>query len=154
MVAYERRMPSGIPGAVSRQAHSKLEPVLLGESLPVGTPLQLGATGKAVALTDASKMHGFLVRAFPTQSVSNDFGAALLPSGTMQDSMRSGYMTVKISAAETAKTVNGTPVKIVLTAAGGFAKGDLAISQGTVIPGCTFLGEADSSGNVEVAYNI
>lgn len=153
MVAYARRMPAGVPGDVTRKAGAKLEPVILKEATVVGSPLQLDASGQAVALTDVAKIHGWLVRPFPTTSASNEFGAATLPAG-MQDSMRSGYMTVRIAAAEPTKPVNGTPVKIVLTATGSYLKGDIAVSQGTVIPGCSFTGEPDGDGNVEIAFNI
>lgn len=154
MVAYARRMPVGIVGAVSRVGVSKMEPVHLKDRTPVGTPLQLDSNGSAVPLADVSKIHGWLTRPYPTQSEVNDFGMSTLPGGTVQDSMRSGYMTVRISAAEVTKPVAGMPVKIVLTATGAYLKGDLAISQGTVIPGCTFNGEADGDGNVEIAFNI
>lgn len=116
----------------------------------------LDASGEAVPATDVAKIHGWLARAYPTQSqtVAEHFGAGNAPAKTMQDSMRSGYISVRISSAEATKPVNGTPVKLVTAAANGFAAGDLAVSEGGVIPGCTFLTEPDASGNVEIAFNI
>lgn len=159
MPAYLFRMPSGIPGEVSRKAQSVLEPVRLAENIAFGAPVQLNAKGEAVNVYDEAKpVYGALARAYPTQGASeadNALGATGTgKAGTIGDIVRSGYMTVRLSAAEGAKPVKGTPVKVVFTATGGFAKGEYAVTQGKEVTGCTFMGEADAEGNTEIAVNI
>lgn len=159
MPAYLERMPAGTPGDVSRKAQSVLEPVRLAEDIPFGSPIQLNASGEAVALHDESKsVYGLLARPYPTQSASDAehaLGAGGTgKAGTVGDALRSGYMTVRLSSAEGAKPVKGTPVNVVFAAAGGYAKGEYAVSQGREVDGCAYMGEPDASGNVELAFNI
>jgi uncharacterized protein YcsI (UPF0317 family) len=159
MPAIHDRMSSGIPGDVSRKADSIIEPVMAAEVIPFGSPVQLDASGKLIGLKDGAKpVYGFLVRAYPTQSISQA-GDGLGASGTSSpnsaaDVLRAGYMTVRLSAAEGAQPAKGTPVKAVFADIGAFEVGDIAVSQGVPITGCTFMGEADASGNVEIAFNI
>lgn len=159
MPAYIDRMPAGTPGDVSRKAQAVLEPVRLAEDIAFGAPIQLNAEGHGVNIYDDTKpVYGILARPYPTQSAS-DADNALGGTGqgkakTVQDALRSGYMTVRLSAAEGTKPVKGTPVKVVFTATGSYGKGDYAVSQGKEIPGCAYMGTADASGNTEIALNI
>lgn len=67
MTAYLERMPSGIPGMVTRKADSVLEPGIVGANpLTYGAPVKISG-GKLVALEagdDASDLYGFLARPF------------------------------------------------------------------------------------------
>ncbi len=159
MPAYLERMPAGTPGDVSRKAQSVLEPVRLAEDIAFGGVIQLNASGEAVNLYDDTKpVYGILARPYPTQSAleaDNALGATGKgKAGTIQDALRSGYMTVRVSPAEGTKPIKGTPVKVVFAASGSYAKGDYAVTQGKEIPGCTYMGEPDASGNTEIAFNI
>ncbi len=157
-VIFER-MPSGIPGDVSRKAGAAIEPALTAnQAIPYGSPVQLDAAGKVIAPTDAGKpIYGFLVRPYPVQAsgeAGNNPGAGASAPRSVVDVLRSGHMTVRLSAAESATPVKGAPVKVVFAASGGFAVGDIAASQGTAVTGCAFMGGVDASGNAEIAFNI
>lgn len=154
MTFYDRSMPAGIPGNVTRRAGSVVEPVLLAVAAKPGTALALNAEGAAVKAVTAASVKGVLVRAYPTQSNVSDAGVAEVPANTVQDRLRSGWITVQLSAAETTEAVKNAPVKLVEAAAGGFAIGEFAVSAGVAIPGAFFTGPADASGAVEIEFNI
>lgn len=159
MPAYFERMPAGTPGDISRKGQSVLEPVRLAEDIAFGGVIQLNASGEAVNLFDDTKpVYGILARPYPTQSASEEDnapgGTGKGKAGTIQDALRSGYMTVRITSAEGTNPIKGTPVKVVFTATGSYVKGDYAVSQGKEITGCTYMGAPDASGNTEIALNI
>jgi hypothetical protein len=111
MPAYKFDLPSGIPGMVTRTG-ATIEPQLLDSSnqpSAYGTPVVIDATShklRALADGDTAAL-GFVVRPFPHQSTSNDFGAAGVPASGYVDVMRRGYMTVKLQAGT---AVNGGKV--------------------------------------------
>ena len=145
MPAYLERMPTGIPGRVSRKSGATLEAVLLGAAMLFGAPGKI-VDGKFVPLESGdapSVIYGFLASSYPTQSDMAGLGGGSAPADTMQSVMRRGYMTVKIQGGTAAKN---TPVHVVA--------GSLTASGGAAIPGCEFQGEADASGNVEISFNI
>lgn len=153
MPVFEYRMPAGIPGDITRQAQAKTEPGLAAEAIVYGSAVQLDAAGLLVGPTDdAAPVHGFLARPYPSQASADGSGG--VEAGRVGDVLRSGYMSVKMSAAETSAPVKGTPVKVVFTAAGSFVVGDIAMSEGVAVDGCVFMGPADAAGNVEIAFNI
>ncbi len=159
MPVIHERMPAGIPGDVSRKAGAVIEPAVTGSVIPFGSPVQLDAAGKITGPTAAANpVYGFLVRPYPTQSATPAQDApgasGTAAAGTVADVLRSGYMTVRLSSAEGGKPVKGTPVKAVFEVAGSFNVGEIALSQGTVIPRCFFMGEADGAGNVEISFNV
>lgn len=159
--AYLYRMPSGIPGDVSRKSHSTIE------SHPIGSQFAAFglfgkidlATGKFVALEAAdtvAKIYGLLVRAYPTQSAQNELGKAVPLATGITDVLRRGYMTVKCNAGTAAK--GGTVY--VRIGAGTEAKpvgGIEAVADGAnsiALPSAMFMHAADAQGNVEISYNI
>lgn len=158
MPVFTERMPAGFPGNISRQADALVEPTVAAAAIAFGSPVQLNASGKIVGPSDdAASIYGFLARPFPSQAkavADNALGGGGIEAGQIGDVMRSGYMSVKMSAAETSTPVKGTPVKVVFTATGSFVVGDIAMSQGVAVPGCIFMGAPDASGNVEIAFNI
>ena len=146
--AYLKRMPAGFPGDVSRKAEATVEAGLMGATVAFGAPVKMDG-GKLVALSGASDaVYGFVVRPYPTM------GSAAV-SGSIQDVLRRGYMTVKLTQGISAK---GGQVYVRYTAETGKAVGDIeaaAVEGKTLaVPGCLFMGEADSSGNVELSYNL
>ena len=155
MPAYLERMPAGIPGRVSRRNGVTLEPVLVGSGMLFGAPGKI-VSEKLVPLTDGDSVdviYGLLASQYPTQSDMAGLGGGSAAEGTLQSVMRRGYMTVRI--------VGGTPAKgalvYVVTATSAGAVGSLSASSGAglaAIPGCTFMGEADGDGNVEISFNI
>ncbi|MCQ4861155.1 hypothetical protein NE637_08335 [Desulfovibrio desulfuricans] len=146
--AYLKRMPAGIPGDVSRKAEATVEAGLMGEAVAFGAPVKMDG-GRLVALSGASDaVYGFVVRPYPTM------GSAAA-SGSIQDVLRRGYMTVKLTQGTSAK---GGQVYVRHTAETGKAVGDIEAAavegKNLAVPGCLFMGEADSSGNVEISFNL
>lgn len=158
--AYLYRMPSGIPGDVTRRSHSTIEAVMLG-----ATPFaSFGIFGKVVsgkfvpigAGDTAADVYGLLVRAYPTQSAGNDLGGATPPVSGVADTMRRGYMTVKNNAG-TASLNSQVYVRIASPATGKPIGGIEAVADSTntiAITSARFMSEADAGGNVEISYNI
>jgi hypothetical protein len=153
MTVYDRSMPAGIPGNVTRP-NAVVDPVLLAAAAKPGTPLALNAEGEAIKAVTAASVTGVLVRAYPTQSATTDLGIGEVPANTIQDRLRAGWITVQLSAAEASEAVKGAPVKLVEAAAGGFAIGEIAVSAGVAIPRAFFTGPADASGAVEIEFNV
>lgn len=155
MPVYLERMPAGFPGRVSRKSNVTLEPVTLGADMSFGAPGKI-VNGELVPMADsdaANVIYGFLACQYPNQSAINEAGAGFGPKGALQSVMRRGYMTVRIVGGAPAKNA---PVYVVTKATAGVV-GSLSASAGTglaAIPGCTFMGEADGGGNVEISFNI
>lgn len=159
MVAYVYRMPSGIPGDVSRKENSVVETQILNASLPFSAYGLVGkmAAGKFVpfaggeAATDA---YGVLVRPFPTNSGTDGLGVATPPTSGPGDVLRRGYITIKLNGGAT--VVNGGQVYVRVAAAasgkplGGFE--GAADSTNTVAINAIFMSAADADGNVEISF--
>ena len=146
--AYLKRMPAGFPGDVSRKAEATVEAGLMGTIVAFGAPVKMDG-GKLVALSAANDVvYGFVVRPYPTM---NSEAAA----GSIQDVLRRGYMTIKLTQGTAAK---GSQVYVRHTAETGKAVGDIEAApvegKTLAVPGCMFMGEADGSGNVEISYNL
>ena len=169
MVAFVYRMPSGIPGALSRTGQAFIvEPgILLAGSVPpaYGLPVAVDAsTGhmRAIKAGDtAASVYGILVRPFPTQGgdgTNTPLGSSPPPASGQCDVLKLGYISVAVA--------NGTPAKngtvYVRVAANGSlpntAVGDIeAAADGTntvALTNAYFTGAADSSGNAEIAFNV
>lgn len=162
--AYLYRMPSGIPGDVSRPSQSTIEPGFLDASAPFSAFGLFGkiSSGKFVPVgagDAASAVYGLLVRPYPTTG-----GAASDPLGTstpnqgagMANVLRRGYMTVKLNAGTAALGVQ-VYVRVAAAAAGKPIGGIEAAADGAntiAVTGATFMAAADASGNVEISYNI
>lgn len=161
--AYLTRMPSGFPGDVSRKSQSLVESGMMAETVAYGTPVKMDSDGK-LALCDSTDdaVYGFMVRPYPTQAEN-------AAKNTIQDCMRSGYMTVKLAQGTASR---GMPVSVRIKAATGKNVGDIEAVAPSVqtlsdddetpasqpetleIAGCIFMGEADACGNVEISFNV
>lgn len=87
MSVYDRKMPSGFLGALTRVADSIVESGILAAPAPYGAALMLDAEGKYVPATDAAKIHGFLVRPYPASATLN----GLADPAVTQSILRQGY---------------------------------------------------------------
>lgn len=162
MVSYQYRMPSGIPGALTRTTNATVEPGLLSAAAPFtayGLPAKLSA-GTYVPFAGAeaaSAFVGILVRPFPTNSGQDALGVSTPPVSGIGDILKRGYISIKMNGG--AAVVKGGQVYIrVAAASGGKPIGGFegaADSTNTIAPaGLTFMGPADSNGITEIAYNI
>lgn len=155
--AFLYRMPSGIPGDVSRKSQSTIEAHPVGGQLAsYGVFGQFNNEGQFVALDANTQFpYGLLVRAYPTQSTTNELGLAVPPSKGICDVLVRGYMTVKNNAGTAKKAqpvyvriANGTALKPI----GGIEA--VAVDGENIAVNAIFMNEADASGNVEIAFNI
>lgn len=162
--AFIYRMPAGIPGDITRASQSSVEPVVFDSSNPFSAYGLFGkiANNKFVpfgAGDIAGGEYGLLARPYPTTgggSGSDPLGAATPPTKGIADVLRRGYMTVKLNAGTAAK--DGQVYVRVATEAPGKPIGGIEAADDTTntvaVPTATFMGAADASGNVEIAYNI
>jgi len=162
--AFLYRMPSGIPGDVSRPSQSTIEPVFLDPTNPFSG---YGLFGKVVAGKfipvgagdTAAVVTGLYVRPYPTTggAASDPLGTSTPPQGYgVGNRMRRGYMTVKLNAG-TAALDSQVYVRVATPGSGKPVGGIEAAADSTntiAITGATFMSAADASGNVEIAYNI
>lgn len=171
-VAIQFRMGAGFPGDVNRTHPASIEPCLIDSSAPptaYGQGVLVDSTTQGVrpfvagdvALTEA---YGVTVRPYPfQQSSGSNFGAATLgaavpPVAGEMDVLRSGYIMTKLSGG--VNPVKGGLVTIWTAASagahvqGGFEAAVTGGSSTPALPGVTFNGVPDSSGNVEIAFNI
>lgn len=159
MVAFVYRMPSGIPGDVSRKENSVVETQILNSSLPFSSYGLVGkmAAGKFVpfaggeAATDA---YGVLVRPFPTNSGTDGLGTATPPTSGPGDVLRRGYITVKLNGGATVASGSQAYIRVAAAAAGKPIGGweGAADSTNTVAINAIFMSAADADGNVEVSF--
>ncbi len=156
------RMPSGIPGALTRAEHATIEAqIYAAANYPAayGVPVKFstGKISKLVGAEGSTDIVGFLVRPYPTQYTANEaLGAATPNPAEIANVLKRGYMTVHFGGTTAAK---GGQVYVRISA------GDSGNDVGNIeeaadggecvaITGCYFMGPADSDGNVEIAYNI
>lgn len=151
------RMPSGIPGDVSRRSHSTIEAhILVGKLGAFGVFCKLNEKGLVPLEADDEEVYGLIVRSYPTQSAVNGMGAAVPQESIMHDVLVRGYMTVRCSAG-TAKKAGTVFVRV---GAGTDLKpvgGIEAVADGAntiELKNAKFMHEADAQGNVEISYNI
>ncbi|SAL25827.1 structural cement protein Gp24 [Caballeronia telluris] len=156
------RMPSGIPGDISRQSQATVEPGVFDSAFPFasyGIPVKkVSGKIRPVASGDAaSVIIGLLVRPYPTVSSQDPVGTSTPPQTTaVGDVLRRGYMTVKNNAGAPAD--GGTVyVRVAAAAAGKPIGGIEAASDSTntvVMAGAVFKNAGDANGNVEIEFNI
>ena len=160
--AYLYRMPSGIPGDVSRASQSTIEPGFFDPTAPFSAyglpgkivngkfvPLQAGDTNAVV--------YGFLVRPYPTTGAnpSDPIGTSVPPTSGVCNILRRGYLTVVNQAG--APSLNSQVYSRVATPSGSKTIGDIEAASdttNTIALNAAFQNAGDASGNVEIAYNI
>ena len=163
MTAFLYRMPKGIPGSVTRPSVSTIESQVLDGTLPFAG---YGLFGKIasnkfvpVAASDAAGVvYGVMVRPYPTQgaNASDPLGTAVPATNGIGNVLRRGYITVKNNAG-TAALGGAVYIRVAAAAAGKPIGGIEAASDSTntiVVAGASFMDAADSTGNVEIAFNI
>jgi len=161
MTAYLFRMPSGIPGMVSREENKTIETVPFDPTAPFSA---FGLFGKIVsgkldpvgAGDAATAIYGLLVKPFPANSSQEGLGVAVPPTTGPANVLRRGYATVQLNAG-TAALSGPVYVRVANASAGKPIGGIEAASDTTntiLVASCTFMGPADATGNVEIAYNI
>jgi hypothetical protein len=162
MTAILYRMAQGIPGDVSRQSIATIEAQPLNAAAPF---LSYGIPGKIAAglfvplsAVGDTAPYGFLVRPYPITgaNASDPLGTAVPLTSGLANILRRGYMTVQSNAGT--PTAQGTVYVRYANAAAGTPIGGLeATSVGgsnVALLGVAFMGPADASGNVEIAFNI
>jgi hypothetical protein len=155
------RMPSGIPGAVTRAEHATIVPeVYAASNYPTlfGSPVKY-SSGKIVKFTGSeaiADMAGWLVRPYPSMYTSSEAISTSTPNPTqIANVLKRGYMTVLLSFGTAAK---GAQVYVCVATTGGHVVGTIGDSSDSsyciAVAGCYFMGAADADGNVEISYNV
>ncbi len=161
MVAFVYRMPSGIPGDISRRSEATVITKILNSASAFSAYGLFGkmASGKFVPIGSgdaASAVYGLLARPFPTQSRTDPLGTSTPPTTGPCDVMRRGFMTVKNNAG-TAADGGQVYVRVANAAADKPIGGIEAAADGgntIAIASCFFTCAADASGNVEIEFNL
>lgn len=165
MSMFLLRMPSGIPGAISRPgAPCVVEPnIILTTNPPLlyGIPVAIdSATGKVrpIGAGDTiANVYGILVRPFPTQSAGTALGAAVPPASGMCDVLKAGYICVKVNAS-TVPVKNGNVYIRTVANGGNTIIGGIEAASDTTntfqLTGAYFTGASDANGNCEIAYAL
>lgn len=155
------RMPAGIPGFVTRNSESSVEPQLLNPTLPFPS---FGVPGKIVnnlfvpiaAGDTTANVYGFLTKAYPANNSNDPLGTSVPPISGVAGAMRRGYIAVQVNAG-TASKGSQVYVRVAAAAAGKPIGGIEAVADSTntfALVGATFMGAADANGFSEIAYNI
>jgi hypothetical protein len=160
MPAFLYSIPNAIAGAMTR-GEGTVEPNILASAdqpTAYGLPVAI-ESGKIRAIKsgdDASDVFGFLVRPFPTTSLSDDFGGGTPPTKGIVSIVKRGYLGVQVNAGTPAK--GGAVYVRVANASGAKVIGGVeaaADSTNTVaLTNAYFTGATDISGVAEVAYNL
>lgn len=171
MTSYTFRMPAGIPGDINRIWAANVEPASItpagttGAPTAYGVPMVIDATVgnvgnmRTMVAADAFNVnlspYGILARPFPTGGSQDPLGTSTPPAQGACDILRSGYISVLLSG--TTPATKGGPVFIWTAAASGshIVGGWEAASpggNGIALLNAYFMGPADASGNVEIAF--
>lgn len=163
MPAYLTRMPAGIPGDVTRPSQSTIETGIFNSAAAFAGYGLFGkiSSNKFVPVgagDTASAVYGVLVRPYPVTgaNASDPLGTAVPPTTGAADILRRGYINVKNNSG-TPAAGGSVYIRVAAAAAGKPIGGIEAAADGAntiVAPNCIFTGSADSSGNVEIAFNI
>lgn len=170
MVAFLYRMPAGIVGTSSRYDACTIVPEIITPVGTTGAPTAFGiavcvdtvtagniGNMRAVLSTDTA-IYGFLVRAFPAYSPTNDpLGTSTPPNTGTCSVMKRGFLTVALGGSTAA--VKGGVVNLwVAASTGAHVQGQVeaAATAGStiVIPNTFFEGPADANGITELQYNL
>lgn len=159
MVAFLYRMPSGIPGDVSRKGQSVVETQMFNSAASFSAYGLVGkmSAGKFVpfaggeAATDA---FGVLVRPYPTNSGTDGLGTATPPTAGPADVLRRGWVTVKLNGGASVVAGGQVYVRVAAAAAGKPIGGFEGAADGTntVAINAVFECAADADGNVEISF--
>ncbi len=166
MVAFQYRMPAGIPGDVVSMANAFIEPQEIqptgstGAPTEYGIPVVIDGTSfkvREVGASDtAAVVRGILVRPYPTNAGQDALAAATPATRGAADVLRAGKITVRLRGSTAA--VKGGIVYVWKSAtAGNNVQGRIVAadpsSDGFALP-ATFDGPADDNGFVTISYNI
>lgn len=166
MVAFNTRMPAGIPGDITRAWAANVEPVAItpsgttGAPTAYGIPVVIDATSGLMRMMTAgdTAVYGVYVRPFPTNSGTDGTGTSTPPTGQVAgDILVSGYISVILSGSTAA--VKGGQVYIWTAAAsgthivGGFEASSPG-GSGITFTNAYFMGPADSNNIVEIAFRV
>ena len=170
-VAFLFRMGAGNPGDVNRSHPASIEGALQHATTPVlgfGHACVIDTTTQTVRRaaagdTEITDVYGFSVRPYPTQSAAGGaygaetLGSATPPAGPI-DVLRAGYIMSKLPSDAAAAKKGGQVFIWVAASSGTHTQGgvEMVASAGNTaaLAKATFNGTQDSTGVVEVAYNI
>lgn len=128
MTAYLYNAPAGVPGDVTRELETLVEPVLLGAAFTAfGVPYKMDSAGKAIPVANgdaATVFKGIISRFVPSISgnMTQGLNDAIPNQDSTQGGVRRGYVNV---LCKVGTPVKGGTVYMRVVAASGKAIGDL-----------------------------
>lgn len=146
-VAFQYRMPAGIPGAVTRTESATVEPGVLDTTnypLVFGVPVASDASSKnirAIMAGDTSaSIYGLYVRPYPlTGNGTDGLGTSTPPVKGLCNVLKRGYMSVVLGG--TAAAAKNAPVYVrVGNASSGKVVGDIEAAADVTVAGGTITG--------------
>jgi len=172
--AFQFRMGAGFAGDVNRTHPASIDanmndptnPVLLaGLACLINTAAN---TIRSIAAGDTgmTSPYGVVTRAYPFQQAAatnygaQAFGSATLAGGSIQDTLRSGYIMVQLPAGAAPVTKGGAVFVWCAASAGAHVQGgfEVAATGGSTaaldVNRFSYNGPQDANGIVELAFNI
>lgn len=171
-VAFGFRMGAGNPGDVNRTHPAGIEAALQNATNPsttFGGAVVVDTTTQTVRRTIAgdtalTTIYGISVRPYPTQSSGGNaygaesLGAAVPPATGVIDVLRSGYIMTQLPTGAAAAKKGGSVFVWIAANSGAHVQGGFEVAANGAntiqLANATFNGSQDSSGVVEVAFNI
>jgi hypothetical protein len=161
MATITFRMPYGVPGDITRQTGSFVEPQAFGAAAfpAYGIPAKL-SSGTVVPITNTGDtVYGLLVRPFPITgaNASDPLGTSVPPTKGVANILRRGYLNVSVQLGGASAALGSSVYIRYQNPSGNQIVGGIeAASTGNTyqLTGATFMGPVDANGNAEIAYNI
>lgn len=144
MASYIYRMPTGIPGEVTRPGQSTIEPKILGATAFTAYGLAAKiSSGKIIPITTndvSTAVAGFLVRPFPITgaNASDALGTSVPPTSGIGNLLKRGYTNIMLANGTAA---DGGKVYVrVANATAGRPVGGFEAAEALLVAGGTITG--------------
>lgn len=159
MTAFTLRMGVGFAGGITRSDSLTVEPEFPNPTTPptaYGQAVKLvnGLLQPLAASDTAAVINGILSRPYPSQSTTNAYGPSVPPTKNVVDVLKRGYIAIPLARGTAAK--DGI-VYVRNVATTGTLVGDYETTTNSgncIAMNARFMGPADATGIVEIAYNI
>ena len=160
--AILKRMPAGIAGAITRYDSITTDSVILDSTNPF-TAFGLGgkySSNKFIPIASgdaAAVLAGIYVRPFPTVSQPDQIQQTGTGKNKIGTILKRGYINVNIGVDASSLSVGAAVYMVVSTPTTANPLGSFTATSGAntvAITNAYFTGPGDTSGNIELAFNL